>query len=390
LILFVLFLAYFGIGVLFYWHEEKWSVPDTIYFATVVLSTVGYGDFLPSTDTSKLFTCFYIFYALIIGVSCLSHFFDLAYEHARVTMQKDEDEELFNSDPKSKRRRNRNRLLASLGFLVVILASCSILFGEQMDWTGYAGHKYVNGLYFSVVTLTTVGFGDITPERGAPMVICVVLIVLGIPAFGSSLQCMTEFILGSSDFRAKVIKNGLSNTKFHKLEQFTMAFEGTGGLNDARDAKISRFEFLAYMLVENDLLDMEGVAAIMQNFKELDADGSGFIEVSDLQYGRNNSQRQKTLRQSMRGGWDVDDSPEPVLERKASAKEAALEVQEVSLQVIPKEASLQASAKVAGLPGTKEVRFADSAEAGLQGSTKGKKKKKKAPSKKMQANSLLE
>ena len=44
---------------------EPWSVIDSLYFATVTMSTVGYGDFSPTKGGSRVFTCFYIAVALL-------------------------------------------------------------------------------------------------------------------------------------------------------------------------------------------------------------------------------------------------------------------------------------------------------------------------------------
>jgi len=40
--------------------EEKWSSYRAFYWSVVTVSTVGYGDFTPTYDGSKLYTCFYV------------------------------------------------------------------------------------------------------------------------------------------------------------------------------------------------------------------------------------------------------------------------------------------------------------------------------------------
>ena len=53
---------------------EDWSWVDSFYFSTVEVTTVGFGDFAPSTDTSKLFTILYI----VGGVALIGTYLDVA------------------------------------------------------------------------------------------------------------------------------------------------------------------------------------------------------------------------------------------------------------------------------------------------------------------------
>lgn len=53
-------------GALFYREVEGWSVLDAIYFCVMTMSTVGYGDLVPTSPLSKIFTI--VFTVLSIGV----------------------------------------------------------------------------------------------------------------------------------------------------------------------------------------------------------------------------------------------------------------------------------------------------------------------------------
>jgi hypothetical protein len=49
----------------FDYHVDGWSIIDSLYFSIMTMSTIGYGDFVPTTTLSKLFTI--IFALLSIG-----------------------------------------------------------------------------------------------------------------------------------------------------------------------------------------------------------------------------------------------------------------------------------------------------------------------------------
>jgi voltage-gated potassium channel Kch len=66
-----------GTGTVVYHYVEDWSWVDSFYFSSVTLTTVGFGDFVPTTDASKLFTVFYIFSGISIVGAALSAFLKL-------------------------------------------------------------------------------------------------------------------------------------------------------------------------------------------------------------------------------------------------------------------------------------------------------------------------
>ncbi len=61
-----------AIGTVVYKYLEDWTWVQSFYFSVVTLCTVGYGDFHPTTDGSRLFTAFYILLGVAIAVSALA------------------------------------------------------------------------------------------------------------------------------------------------------------------------------------------------------------------------------------------------------------------------------------------------------------------------------
>ncbi|MCR9264074.1 MAG: potassium channel family protein [Flavobacteriaceae bacterium] len=59
------FLMFLLIGSTFFYSQtEHWSVIDSLYFSVMTMATVGYGDFVPTTDLGKMFTIIYAFLSI--------------------------------------------------------------------------------------------------------------------------------------------------------------------------------------------------------------------------------------------------------------------------------------------------------------------------------------
>ena len=65
------------VGTVGYHFIEGWSWLDSLYFSTITLTTIGYGDLSPVTDLGKVFTIVYI----IIGVGLILSFVNTIYSH---------------------------------------------------------------------------------------------------------------------------------------------------------------------------------------------------------------------------------------------------------------------------------------------------------------------
>lgn len=70
----IVFLLLLVGGSYVYSSVEGWRYLDSLYFTVATVTTVGYGDFIPQTDTGKIFTIFFSF----AGIGMALYFFTLS------------------------------------------------------------------------------------------------------------------------------------------------------------------------------------------------------------------------------------------------------------------------------------------------------------------------
>lgn len=84
--LLALVIVMLGTGTVIYSHLEGWSFIDSLYFSTVTMTTIGYGDLTPTTPTSKLFTVFFVISGVAVmlyTLSTLGMYYLHYFEHHR-------------------------------------------------------------------------------------------------------------------------------------------------------------------------------------------------------------------------------------------------------------------------------------------------------------------
>jgi voltage-gated potassium channel len=122
--------------------EEDLSFGQSVYFTLVTLTTVGFGDVVPSTPTSKLVVCVIVLLNALLFAGFVS---------AVVSQWKG----------------------SLVALLVTIVSVCVSMLVAMEDLS------IADALYLSVITISTVGYGDITPKTIGGKVVTVVLALVG-------------------------------------------------------------------------------------------------------------------------------------------------------------------------------------------------------------------
>jgi voltage-gated potassium channel Kch len=76
--------------------------------------------------------------------------------------------------------------LRLLGIVLLLLASGAHIYHRLEGWS------YLDALYFTVITLTTVGYGDFSPQTNLGKLFSMLYIFLGLGVLGALIALITE------------------------------------------------------------------------------------------------------------------------------------------------------------------------------------------------------
>jgi len=275
--------VYLGIGTIYFTTTHNWTLLEALYFGVVVVTTVGYGDLLPDNDRSKIFVCFYALFGIVLGSCAIARLINVVMWKAHERRKK-KKHGIFDTRLRAKRRLKRCAQASAFSAFTVLVGT--LVYGLGMNWEqhGFDGDRMVNGFYLTVMTLTTIGFGDIHPVDPGFRTFTILLMLCGIPLFGYFLGTFTELIFGPRRDKVELnlVEGGLSPSKFFRLKEFNRNFHRVGGKKE-NDSSIDRFEFLSFLLVANGIIEMDTIAEAMTNFESLDKAKTGQLTLQDLE-----------------------------------------------------------------------------------------------------------
>ncbi|KAJ7991295.1 hypothetical protein DPEC_G00295850 [Dallia pectoralis] len=129
---------------------NNWNWPNAVIFAATVITTIGYGNISPKTSAGQVFCIFYGLFGVplcLTWISELGKFFGGRAKHLGQYLTK--------RGLSLRKAQFTCTVIFVLWGVLFHLVIPPFIFMSQEGWT------YVEGLYFSFVTLTTIGFGDL-------------------------------------------------------------------------------------------------------------------------------------------------------------------------------------------------------------------------------------
>jgi len=78
-------------GTIAYHYMEGWSWASSFYFVVSTLTTVGFGDLVPTTDASRLFTAVFMLCGVAIAIASLGIIGTSFLDNREMAMKKQEE-----------------------------------------------------------------------------------------------------------------------------------------------------------------------------------------------------------------------------------------------------------------------------------------------------------
>lgn len=293
----VILSCYYAIGGVVYDELEGWKLLDTTYFLTVTVTTVGYGDMCPETDEGKIFTVVYALLGLIFVFAALSPLLDMLIFVKDLILKPFTppdplETECAGTQLNSRRARRDTPFLPSVSLPCIwTLAHAPIMCrstdGEldldDLRARGNWGFKYisalmgplivfivgiglgyvlldlstVDGIYWSMITMTTIGYGDISGSSNIEKAVLCIYLPVAVAALADTLSA-----IGTIGTARSIIYDEPQADELLMGEQ-----AGNGNVNF--DETLTEAEFIISVLKEKGIVDDLTIQAVRLQFAHL-------------------------------------------------------------------------------------------------------------------------
>ncbi len=165
--------------------ETSWTTPKALLFCITIMATIGYGHIYPVTLMGQLFTIIYSLFAIGVFFMFLTNVTvgltnSLTFIYSRLCCRCFRSQRVKSEIPSIKMQRKLRRRLADeevgdevymptntipIPIIISLMVLLLYITVGAFVFNAWEGWDLLTALYFSFITLTTIGFGDYSPEQ---------------------------------------------------------------------------------------------------------------------------------------------------------------------------------------------------------------------------------
>ena len=149
----------------------------------------------------------------------------------------------------------------------MLLVLLCMLFGGTAVFMYLEGWNFIDSLYVSMITLLTIGYGDMSPETDYGRFFCLFWLVFGFTYVGRVLSSISETYIQykTQKMRKKLLTSTVSKTMILNMDE-------------NGDGKLDRIEFLTNMVYILGMCEKKEVEEIMKKYDEYEASQKKSLE----------------------------------------------------------------------------------------------------------------
>lgn len=283
-------LGYALLGAIGYLFLEDWTFVQGAYFAFTIISTVGYGCMSPTTYPSRVFTMIYTVVSVPVFAAALSNvtrpITDIPFTRVQKWLRKIPFFDLEHDDPLNPVSATRFyvRGLAPIfmyGHLFACFMTSLLAFAVGQADNFFANTlagptdtklNYFDALYFTAITSSTVGFGDICPQTDGARIFTAYMASYGI----SIINLFVVVYAQLSRERERMLEYAERLNLEAQGEQLIDQLDVSG------DGVVDRFEYVIGMLQTLNFVEADDVKRLLDDFDRIDTNGDGSLTREDI------------------------------------------------------------------------------------------------------------
>ena len=276
-------LLFYAVAAIFFSYTEGWNALTSVYFLTTTITTVGFGDVAPDSRMGRIVGMVAILFALSVVFPIIATSIKGAIEKKEALLMT-----AVNNDPTGNKEPHVFKVVMSL----LMIVFCIVLGSAFLYLNGEFDENIVHCVWYSFATVTTVGYGDLTPQKESTRVFMIFFML------GSVL--VTACAIGNiSSVKDDIAREKKEVATLQRLDPMLLANLDSNG--DGVDVN----EFMIGMLLLMEAVDPKKVCRsdphesalclsklrlcenaqirlLQAQFMEHDRDGSGLLDGADL------------------------------------------------------------------------------------------------------------